>query len=58
MMKDLARHLIIDPNNVCVKYLKFGFDGDKIKAQFKGTQSVREDFNNDLLDGELPSSFS
>src|SRR5574344_224377 len=56
MMKDLARQSTIDPNNVCVKYLKFWLDGDKIKAQFKGTNNqLGEDFNNDLLDGELPS---
>lgn len=56
MLKDLARQSTIDPNNVCVKYLKFWADGNKIKSQFKGTNNqLGEDFNNDLIDGELPS---
>lgn len=56
MNKELARQSTIDPDMVCVKYLKFWTDGNKIKAQFKGTNNQRgEDFNSDLLDGEKPS---
>lgn len=56
MSKELARQQTIDPNNVVVKFLKFWTEGDKIKAQFKGTNNqLGEDFNNDLLDNELPS---
>jgi hypothetical protein len=54
--KDIARQQTIDPDMVCVKYLKFWTDGNLVKAQFKGTNNNRgEWFNNDLLDGELPS---
>ena len=56
MSKDIARQQTIDPNFVCVKYLKFWMDGNDVKAQFKGTNNqLGEDFDNDLRDGELPS---
>lgn len=56
MSKDLARQQTIDPNNTVVKYLKFWTEGSKIKGLFKGCNNqLGEDFNNDLLDGELPS---
>lgn len=56
MSKELVRQQTIDPNNTVVKYLKFWTEGNKIKAQFKGCNNqLGEDFNNDLLDDELPS---
>lgn len=54
--KDIARQQTIDPNNVCVKFLKFWTEDNLVKGQFKGTNNqLGEDFNNDLLDGEKPS---
>lgn len=56
MSKDIARQQTIDPNYVCVKYLKMWMDGNDVKAQFKGTNNqLGADFDADLRDGELPS---
>lgn len=56
MSKDITRQQTIDPNNVVVKYLKFWTVGNLIKAQYKGCNNrLGEEFNADLLDGELPS---
>ena len=56
MSKDLTRQQTIDPNNTVVKFLKFWIEGNLIKAQYKGCNNrLGEEFNADLLDGELPS---
>lgn len=56
MTNDIKRQATIDPNNVCVKFLDIWTEGNFIKAKFTGTNNaLGESFNQDLLDGELPS---
>lgn len=56
MSKDIGRQQTIDPDMVCVKFLKLWTEGNLVKARFKGTSGQRgDDFNYDLLDGEKPS---
>lgn len=56
MTNDIKRQATIDPNNVVVKYLDLWTEGNFIKARFTGTNNaLGEEFNKDLLDGELPS---
>lgn len=56
MTNDIKRQATIDPNNVCVKYLDIWTEGNFIKAKFTGTNNkLGDEFNRDLLDGELPS---
>lgn len=56
MTNDIKRQATIDPTNVCVKYLDIWTEGNFIKARFTGTNNaLGEEFNKDLLDGELPS---
>lgn len=54
--KDIIRQQTVDPGNVQIKILKLWREGDLIKAYVCGTQNqLGEDFNNDILAGELPS---
>lgn len=56
MTSDIKRQATIDPNNVCVKFLDIWTEGNFIKAKFTGTNNqLGDEFNRDLLDGELPS---
>lgn len=56
MTNDIKRQATIDPNNVCVKFLDIWTEGNFIMAKFTGTNNqLGEEFNRDLLDGELPS---
>lgn len=56
MNKELSRQQTIDPDMVCVKYLKIWMEGDLVKARFTGTNNQRgRDFDADLLCGEKPS---
>ena len=56
MTNDIKRQATIDPANVCVKYLDIWTEGNFIKARFTGTNNqLGDEFNRDLLDGELPS---
>lgn len=56
LTNDIKRQATIDPNNVCVKYLDIWTEGNFIKAKFTGTNNqLGDEFNRDLLDGELPS---
>jgi hypothetical protein len=54
--KDIAVQQTVNPKYTCVKYLDIWTEGNDIKAKFVGTNnSYGEAFNQDLLDGELPS---
>ena len=56
MSNDIKRQATIDPTNVCVKFLDIWTEGNFIKARFTGTNNaLGEEFNRDMLDGELPS---
>lgn len=56
MTNDIKRQATIDPNNVCVKFLDLWTEGNFIMAKFTGTNNaLGESFNQDMLDGELPS---
>ena len=56
MTNDIKRQATIDPNNTVVKYLDIWTEGNFIKAKFTGTNNrLGDEFNRDLLDGELPS---
>ena len=56
MTNDIKRQATIDPNNVCVKFLDIWTEGNFIMARFTGTNNrLGDEFNRDLLDGELPS---
>lgn len=56
MTNDIKRQATVDPNNVCVKYLDIWTEGNFIMAKFTGTNNrLGDEFNRDLLDGELPS---
>lgn len=56
LSKDLARQQTIDPNNRCHKVLKLWVDGNDIKAHVKGANgAIGQEFNDDILDGDLPS---
>lgn len=53
---NMAVQQTIDPKLCSVKYLKIWMDGDNVKAHFTGTNNaLGKAFNEDLLDGELPS---
>ena len=53
---DLVRQQTIDPQLVCVKFLKVWTDKNLIRAQFCGTNNdYGEEFNEDLKCGEKPS---
>lgn len=52
----VERQSTIDPEKVVVKYLDIKMDGNLVIAKFTGTNNqAGRDFNEDLLDGELPS---
>lgn len=56
MSDKVERQSTIDPANVVVKYLDIKMDGNLVIAKFTGTNNQHgRDFNEDLLDGELPS---
>lgn len=56
LSKDLSRQQTIDPNNRCHKILKLWVEGNDIKAHVKGANgSIGKEFNDDILDGDLPS---
>lgn len=56
MSSDIKRQATIDPNNVCVKFLDIWTEGNFVMAKFTGTNNkLGDEFNRDLLDGELPS---
>lgn len=53
---DLVRQQTIDPKLVCVRYLKIWTEGNKVKAQFKGTNNAYGDeFDADLREGCKPA---
>lgn len=53
---DLVRQQTIDPKLVCVLFNKVWIEGNRIKAQFQGTNNAYGDeFNADLLDGCKPA---
>ena len=53
---NMAVQQTIDPKLCSVKYLKIWMEGDNVKAHFTGTNNhLGKAFNEDLLDGELPS---
>lgn len=56
MTNDIKRQATIDPTNVCVKFLDIWTEGNFVMAKFTGTNNqLGDEFNRDLLDGELPS---
>lgn len=56
MSEKVERQSTIDPANVVVKYLDIKVDGNLVIGKFTGTNNqAGRDFNEDLLDGELPS---
>lgn len=56
MESELSRQQTIDPRLVSVKYLDVWMEGNLVKARFTGTNTqYGKAFNEDLLDGELPS---
>ena len=56
MSGDVSRQSTIDPTLVCVRYDSIWLEGNLVKAKFTGTNNQHgKDFNQDLLDGELPS---
>ena len=56
LSNDLVRQQTIDDKLTCVKYLKTWIDGDKVKAQFRGTNNEYGNaFDLDLRDGDLPA---
>jgi hypothetical protein len=53
---DLVRQQTIDPKLVCVLFNKVWVEGNRVKAQFQGTNNAYgEEFNADLLDGCKPA---
>ena len=53
---DLVRQQTIDPKLTCVQYTKIWVDGNKVKAQFKGTNNAYGDeFDLDLREGCQPA---
>lgn len=56
MESSVQRQSTIDPRLVCVKYLDIWMEGTDVLAKFTGTNTeYGRNFNEDLLDGELPS---
>lgn len=56
MDSSLQRQQTIDPNNQVARFLKIWMDGNKVMAQFKGTNNDKgESFDQDLREGVLPS---
>lgn len=56
MDTSMVRQQTIDPNNTVARFLKIWMDGNKVMAQFKGTNNVKgEEFDQDLREGVLPS---
>ena len=56
MESELSRQQTIEPKFVSVKYLDVWMEGNLVKARFTGTNTqYGKAFNEDLLDGELPS---
>ena len=52
----ITRQQTIDPKLISVRFTKIWIDGNLIKGQFMGTNTAYgETFNQDLLDGFLPS---
>lgn len=56
LSKELVRQQTIDPEHTVAIFLKLWTEGNSVKAWFRGTNDARgEEFNQDLLDGFLPS---
>lgn len=52
----IIRQQTVQPDNCCVKYLKFWMDGPIVMSQFQGTNnSLGEAFDMDLRDGDKPA---
>lgn len=52
----LIRQQTIDPNNTCVRFLKFWNEGDNIMGTFQGTNNaLGETFDQDLRQGVKPA---
>lgn len=53
---DLVRQQTIDPKYVCVLFNKVWVEGNKVKAQFQGTNNaLGDEFDADLRDGGKPA---
>ena len=56
LSKELIRQQTIDPTNICVRYLKFWMQGDRVMSNFQGTNNALGDtFDKDLRMGIKPA---